>query len=234
MSGILVVSFVGDRSFSTKNICEEQKLGLNKCIQDTRENVKNNNLECLMNITTFDTISKTYTKKWSKTNNSFANITEIPEILSTEEMHMMLEPRGCTRLIDTAYEQALKFEKKWKELKESGKYTKMIGIFTLFTDGMDNMSYKYKLSDLNAKINELKEMGISMIFMASNQDAIETGGNMGFSSSTSLSYESSVENTSSAFDSLSKLSRELTIGGKEKGFTEEMRIASLSSSYVCV
>lgn len=229
MSEILVVSFVGDRSLSTENIFEEQKIGLYKCIRETRENVKNNNQECLMNITTFDSVSKTYTKEWSKTKKSFANIKEIPEIISEEEMDMMLSPQGCTRLIDTAYEEALKFEKIWKELKESGKYTKMVGIFTLFTDGMDNMSHKYKLKDLNIKINNLKEMGISMIFMGTNQDAIKSGGNMGFCSSNSLSFDATRENTACAFDALSKLSRELTIGNN-KGFSENMRIASVSVS----
>ena len=229
MSDIIVVSFVGDRSLSTQNICEEQKIGLYKCIQDTRENVKNNNLECLINITTFDTVSNTYTKKWSKKNNSFANIKDIPEIFSEEEMDMMLSPQGCTRLIDTAYEEALKFEKIWKKLKETGKYKKMVGIFTLFTDGIDNVSHKYSLDELNVKINKLRDMGISMIFMGTNQDAIQTGSNMGFSSLNSLSFNATPENTSCAFESLKKISRELTMG-KDNGFSESMRERAIEPS----
>ena len=112
-----VILFEGtwDRSGSTANIYHAQMVGLQKCISDRREDAVKTGARCLVAITTFDDEAETFTSKWSGDGGEYADIKDIPELFSSIQMKNMLEPCGCTRLIDTAYERAISFEKKLKE-----------------------------------------------------------------------------------------------------------------------
>lgn len=222
----ILLTFVGDRSLSTENITESQRDGLRKFINDRRIDASETGSDCFINITTFNDFSNTFTNKWG--GNDFANINDLPENISEEDMDIMMSPKGLTRLIDTAYEEITKYMKKWNELKN--KYEIVVGAFALSTDGIDNASEKYKHTDLNKIISEATEKGIDMIFMGANQNAIHTGCSYGFKNTHSLTYGSTNEETINAYEALSQIVRESSQGKKTKGFTRSMRNKTLSLS----
>ena len=201
--------------------------GLQKCVDDRREDAKKTNAKCYVSITTFDDESLTYTQKWSLDSGDYADIENIPAELDTSEM---LQPRGCTRLVDTAYERAVAFEKKLKEIHDSLKGTeneKVVAVFALSTDGLDNASTKHTIQDLNKVILRLRKSGAEMMFLAANQDAIATGTTFGFAPTHAMTFGATPEAANSAFKSLSQLTRDSSDGtvapGASSGFSESMR-----------
>ena len=118
---------------------------------------------------------------------------------STDQLKEILKPNGSTRLIDTAYEELLDMENMIKNNKN--KYEKIIGVFALQTDGHDNLSEQYSTSDLKKKIKAIEELGIVCIFLASNQNAINTGRTYGFKAQNSLGL--SATSSTDAYRSLS-------------------------------
>jgi len=227
---VILFEYIGDRSGSTSSIFQAQMEGLQKCVDDRREDSKKTNAKCYVSITTFDDESMTYTKKWSLDSGDYADIENIPAELDTREM---LQPRGCTCLVDTAYERAVAFEKKLKEIHDSLKGTeneKVVAVFALSTDGLDNASTKHTIQDLNKVILRLRKSGAEMMFLAANQDAIATGTTFGFAPTHAMTFGATPEAANSAFKSLSQLTRDSSDGtvapGASSGFSESMRQSS--------
>lgn len=52
-------------------------------------------------------------------------------------------------------------------------------LFVITTDGMENASKRYSLSDVHSLIKEREECGWQFVFVAANIDAVETGASMG-------------------------------------------------------
>ena len=227
---VILFEYIGDRSGSTSSIFQAQMEGLQKCVDDRREDAKKTNAKCYVSITTFDDESMTYTKKWSLDSGDYADIENIPAELDTREM---LQPRGCTCLVDTAYERAVAFEKKLKEIHDSLKGTeneKVVAVFALSTDGLDNASTKHTIQDLNKVILRLRKSGAEMMFLAANQDAIATGTTFGFAPTHAMTFGATPEAANSAFKSLSQLTRDSSDGtvapGASPGFSASMRQSS--------
>ena len=111
------------------------------------------------------------------------------------------------------------------------KYKKVIGVFALQTDGHDNQSNQYSILDLKEKIKAIEELGIVCIFLASNQNAINTGRTYGFKAQNSLGL--SATSSSGAYRSLSHAtSRYASVNNDSfeneyDGFTEMERESSL-------
>lgn len=224
-----VILFEGtwDRSGSTANIYHAQMVGLQKCISDRREDAVKTGARCLVAITTFDDEAETFTSKWSGDGGEYADIKDIPELFSSVQMKNMLEPCGCTRLIDTAYERAISFEKKLKELQaelEGKDNDKIVAVFAISTDGMDNAS-KRDVRELNETVRRLRRAGVEMMFLAANQDAIATGKNFGFAESHAMTFGATPATAKAAFKGLSQVTRDAS-DGATAGFSESMRISS--------
>jgi len=221
---VILFEYIGDRSGSTSNIAAAQMVGLQKCVDDRREDAINTGATCFVSITTFDDEATTFTTEWG--GDEYANIKNIPEVLDVQKM---LEPRGCTRLVDTAYERAIAFENKLSEIHESLKgkdNDKVVAVFTLSTDGMDNASNEHKIQDLNAVIRRLRNSGAEMMFLAANQDAIATGTNFGFAASHAMTFGATPSTAKAAFNGMSQLTRDSSEGIPSPGFSQAMRQSS--------
>ena len=94
---------------------------------------------------------------------------------------------GCTKLIDSAIQEADILNKKLDELSNED----TMSWFVLLTDGEDNLS-NTSHTVLHDKIKALKERGVSCIFMGANIDAIKTGIDFGFEESHSLQVDLNV------------------------------------------
>ena len=230
---VILFEYVGDRSGSTSSISTAQMIGLQKCMCDRRVDMERTGAECYASITTFDDEVETFTKKWSENDDDYANLKNMPEKFTSEELNNMLKPRGCTRLVDTAYERALAFEKKMNEIHESLKdkeNKKVVGVFAISTDGLDNASCKYSVQELNAVVRRLRKSGVEMMFLAANQDAIATGTTFGFAASHAMTFGATPETAKAAFKGLSQLTRDASDGVPTPGFSRRMRQASAPMS----
>ena len=94
---------------------------------------------------------------------------------------------GCTKLIDSAIQEADILNKKLDELSNED----TMSWFVLLTDGEDNLS-NTSHTVLHDKIKALKERGVSCIFMGANIDAIKTGIDFGFEEKHSLQVDLNV------------------------------------------
>ena len=94
---------------------------------------------------------------------------------------------GCTKLIDSAIQEADVLNKKLDELSNED----TMSWFVLLTDGEDNLSNQCSKT-LQDKINALKERGVCCMFMGANIDAIKTGVDFGFEESHSLQVDLNV------------------------------------------
>jgi len=226
LPAVILFEYIGDRSGSTCNIAAAQMTGLQKCIDDRREDALTTGAVCFVSITTFDDESTTYTSEWSETSDEYANIKNVPKVLNVQSM---LEPRGCTRLIDTAYERASAFETKMTEIQDSLKgkdNEKLVAVFALSTDGMDNASNQHRIQDLNAIITRLRKRGAQMMFLAANQDAIATGNTFGFAESHAMTFGATPETAKAAYQGMSQLARDSSEGLQSPGFSQSMRQCS--------
>ena len=139
-----------------------------------------------------------------------------------------LNPRGGTRLIDTAVEALLEQNRRYDlwNSKECNKNFKMNRIFALLTDGQDNNSRLYSQSDMNHYINKFRTSGVTCIFLGANQDAIEQGNNYGFSRGHSMTYSQTNECAENTFRCLSECVSSACKGETHTEFNELQRSAS--------
>ena len=225
---VILFEYIGDRSGSTTTIYSAQMAGLQKCISDRREDAQNTGARCLVSITTFDDDVETFTNEWSEDGSDYADIKNIPEPFSSEQMKRMLKPRGCTRLIDTAYERAISFEKKLKRVQSNLKGAdneKVVAVFALSTDGDDNASRR-AVWELNEVVRRLRKSGVEMMFLAANQDAIATGKSFGFAASHAMTFDANPATATAAFNGLSQVTRDASDGLPTPGFSQAMRQSS--------
>jgi hypothetical protein len=92
----------------------------------------------------------------------------------------------------------------------------------ILTDGFENSSTKYSKLHINDLIEEKKKSGWTFVFLAANQDAIKSAGEIGISAESALTFNP--QNVSGAFRTLScGLRRQAT--GETQGvkFTDEER-----------
>ena len=70
----------------------------------------------------------------------------------------------------------------------------------ILTDGLENYSREYKKDQIFKSIQkQKKDHGWEFVFLAANQDAIESGSSYGFTSARSVSYGADPVGTKAAF-----------------------------------
>jgi hypothetical protein len=109
---------------------------------------------------------------------------------------LQLKPRGMTPLNDAIMTTIDKMEGRLK-----GKKKRVV--FVIITDGLENASTKYTSVDVSNKITEKKKAGWVVIYIGSNQDAIQVGASIGLKKGSALTYKASSVGTQSAMNSLS-------------------------------
>ena len=222
----IFTTFCGDRSGSMCSFGNSIKIQLKELIKTTKENSINNNVDSFFTLTTFDDVSETYI------NNKNVLYLDIPNDI---DVNNWLNPRGSTRLIDTAIECINKqnndileyYNSLPKKIQNLVNLNDIHKIFVLFTDGNDNSSLKFK-QDLNILLEKYKKDDGLALFMGANQDAVETGIKYGFSPNTSLTVGSDSRSATTAFGCALPLIRTTSCGYSSRtvSYTQAQRQAS--------
>ena len=200
-----------DRSGSMGSIFKETVEGTNNFIKEQTDMAISSGIKTNITIKTFDNEPTTIVDNM--------DITQLSELDKT-----LLSPRGCTKLIDTAFETLLEQNRRKKSLmSEESSNPKMI--FAIITDGMDNMSKLYSPTNLNTLLTKLGDEGLVSLFLGANQDAIQQGCQLGFKKDHSLTYTAEGKYASYAFRTLSEQVKSAS-QGKDTGFTQLHRTMS--------
>lgn len=220
-------SFTGDRSGSMRSINNAGAKGLCDWIGTMKETALKNNQQGFISVTTFDNEAKLVFDNVNTKSIKFTNTDALKE----------MQPRGTTRLYDTAVEDIDRLLSNVENFRNSlPKYVKEIDpnisvTWVCCTDGVDNASINNTRDDLREKVIYARSKGVKCFFIAANQDAIITGNSYGFSRDNSLSFSSNKQNADSAFRSVSENMRRVSSGSTQTQFTQSMRISSMSSNY---
>ena len=101
--------------------------------------------------------------------------------------------------------------KRFASLDEDQRPEKVVVV--IITDGQENSSTQYNLSDINKKIfHQRNAYKWEFLFLGANQDAIATAVNVGIRSSSALSYAATPEGTTSAYRSIGRTIETFTSG----------------------
>jgi len=173
----IVGSILLDRSGSMNSILPVLIKGLQTFIDETKGTATRAE-ECYFRLTTFSDYKDVYFPEKTNETTRFGNI----ENLNTEDLNFTT--LGCTRLVDSAIEEANILQEKINELNDKI----IMSWFVLLTDGIDNVSRKSH-TILKEKIEKLKENNVNCIFMGANIDAIKTGDIYGFDVDKSIQFD---------------------------------------------
>ena len=207
-----------DRSGSMHTFNGAQHEATKQLFAQQKDSANESGVPHYFTVTTFDDKSQTYL------DNIDASMAEPP---NDKQLSDMCDPRGTTKLFDTALQGVKRLEKRargWYDSKSSSyrnlvKFDQVIMTFMLFTDGQDNASQLDPRGEMLCDaIREFRKAGGNAIFMAANQDACVVGANLGFSADSSLTVGSTPEYAQAAF----------------KGVTQMLRAVSSGESYVSV
>jgi len=169
----VLVAMCIDRSGSMASMGTEVVGGCNVFLDEQRKTDVVSGTPTHLIVTTFD---NTYEVVRS------APLAEQPDIKQEE-----IQPRGMTALYD-AIGQCLDDATKAANARTLP-YEKIV-VF-IITDGQENCSKIYKKDDITRRIKQLEsEYGWDFYFAAANQDAMVTGGSLGFQQDKCVSYNS--------------------------------------------
>jgi len=159
-----------DRSGSMSGIRADAEGGLNEFIASQKEIGNGANLT----IVEFDSVVDVVCDQ--------VNITEAAEY--------KLQPRGGTALLDaigTVISEKEKYDCAGKT------------IVVVVTDGGENSSKEWTQKAIFDLINERKEQGWEFVFLAANQDAINTATGYGFDANSAMSFAASGKGTEAVY-----------------------------------
>ena len=219
--------FVGDRSGSMAAMGSVPAEGAMEFVSKYKNLAeKNTGSSVGVTVVTFDDRADTM---------NFSDAKQITHIDARRVGERMI-PRGTTRLYDTAIEAIIEQQSKYMEIKK--KIKKMpyeirnldphvAMMFTLLTDGEDNMSH-YNSKDLAQHLSDHKKLyGAQCFFAAANQDALYAGQKYGFDEGNTLQIGNDIEEARMAFRSCTNASMRAATG-HECSYTQAEREASCS------
>ena len=205
------VVLIVDRSWSMRSMNGAPKLMVQNMINEQKEISEKNNSSCAFSLVTFDneSIKRIDAKDVKKIkNHNDKNVSE------------WIEPRGSTRLIDTIIEE-IQFQKERKEtyLKTLSKEVlalnpKICCVIQIVTDGEDNMS-THNDEELNIEVIKHKEDGAHFVFLAANQDAIQTAQRFGIDDDTAMTIDNDFDSSTHGMRCASDMVRSITSGSSD-------------------
>ena len=210
-----IVRSCRDRSGSMASYGATAGIALFESIEGHKKNSKDNNVAVTYSLTTFDTDAETH----------YESVDIHSITLSRAEADEIVQPQNMTRLYATAIEEIAKLRRSVKEAKAANPDEKVVGVFELHTDGMDNESSPLTARDLNAAVTSARKEGITCIFAGANQDAITVGEEYGFDRDLSLTTDSTPQNASMGLRMASQ-AVERAVSGAPPQFTQMMRQSS--------
>ena len=107
---------------------------------------------------------------------------------------------GCTALLDTVGSTISHIEKihKYARPDDVPEHT----MFCITTDGMENASREYNVSQIKKMINKHKKNGWEFLFVGANIDAVSVAGSIGISEDRAATYHSTRKGTASVYEAL--------------------------------
>jgi len=205
------VVLIVDRSWSMRSMNGAPKLMVQNMINEQKEISEKNNSSCAFSLVTFDneSIKRIDAKDVKKIkNHNDKNVSE------------WIEPRGSTRLIDTILEE-IQFQKERKEtyLKSLSKEVlalnpKICCVIQIVTDGEDNMS-THNDEELNIEVIKHKEDGAHFVFLAANQDAIQTAQRFGIDDDTAMTIDNDFDSSTHGMRCASDMVCNITSGSSD-------------------
>ncbi len=110
--------------------------------------------------------------------------------------------RGCTALLDALGSTISKIVNVQRNLPEEERAEKVI--FCIITDGYENASCEYSLSEVKKMISrETEKYGWEFIFMGANMDAVGEAGKLGIRADRAVTYCNDSEGIGVTYDALS-------------------------------
>jgi len=159
---LTLVACVLDRSGSMQSIIKDAVGGFNAFLKAQKEDA---NGECRMTVAMFNDDYEILH------NNVDVNVVE--EFTETSYC-----PSGCTALLDAVGRTINEVGKTLDEMKEEEKPSKVI--FLILTDGLENRSREFKLSDIQDKIKEQRETwNWEFVYLAADDQGFAAGQTMG-------------------------------------------------------
>lgn len=126
-------------------------------------------------------------------------------------------PNGCTALLDavgSAVEHIAKIHKYARE-EDVPEHT----LFIITTDGMENASRKYSISDVKKMISrQQEENGWEFVFLGANIDAAETAESIGIAPESAVNYHCDVKGSAIQFATMSAAVSGVRNGKKLSGY----------------
>ena len=215
--------FTGDRSGSMSSMGGKQKEMTHKMIQAVQADAKKSGIPTFFDLVTFDDKAEVHLDN--------ANLTRT-KLPSTEQIAEYMEPRGCTRYIDTALERLAAQNRAVKKYRAAlprrvrDLNPVIAQSYSFLTDGADNES-KWSARELSSAMRSYREAGGKGIFLAANMDAVTVGGQFGFAPETSLTISSNnQEAIGSGLRSATQCLRQVSGGYSDVGFSAPQRQSS--------
>lgn len=76
-------------------------------------------------------------------------------------------------------------------------------VFVIVTDGHENASKEYTQKLVFDKIDEKKKAGWNFLFLAANQDAMQTGGSLGINANNSMTFNTNAGSVNASYQNIS-------------------------------
>lgn len=202
------IAVLMDRSGSMSGIAREAEGALRGFIEDQAKQAG----RCTIRLSEFDS---EYTTVYAST-----PIAEAPDYT--------LNPRGATALLDAIGRLVVEFGEELAALPEAERPGNAVVVVQ--TDGMENQSREWTHERVSDLISQQREQyGWEFVFLGANQDAIKTGGRMGFAANSSMTYAASGVGTQNAMASVSSYVTQTRSGGAAS-FSEADRQAATSGN----
>ena len=216
--------FTGDRSGSMSSMGGKQKEMTHKMIQQVQEDAKKSGVPTFFDFVTFDDTAEVHL------NNVELNHAKLP---SPEKIGNCMDPRGCTRYIDTALERLAAQNHAVTKYRDSlprrvrALNPVIAQSYSFLTDGQDNSS-NWTAKELFSAMRLYRKKGGKGIFLAANMDAVSVGGQFGFAPETSLTISAhDHEAIGSGLRSATQCLRQVSQGASESiAFTGVQRASS--------
>lgn len=110
-------------------------------------------------------------------------------------------PRGMTALYDAVCKTINEVNGAHALLSEEEKPGKVL--FIILTDGLENASREYTSENLKQLVQKQTDKGWVFVYLAANQDAMETARSMNISTSNAVNFSASAGSSKAAYSSLS-------------------------------
>lgn len=208
--------FTGDRSGSMQTMGDAHAEGFHGWVKGLQSACKENGQQGFVSASFFDDVVE----------RPLENVDLATLTVTMLDAQKWTEPRGSTRLYDTAIEDLERLRTNVstyqdEQEKETGQRPEVTMIWALFTDGFHNVGSK-TAADLKAAVEAGKEKGVDCFFLAANQDAVQQGERYGFIPGCSLTTGNLPEDCSQGLQALTQ-NMLASVSGETLQFTEAQR-----------